>query len=101
MRRNKKVKKQSRLDRFLEIPKEISSEEPKLTIMGFNSLIIENYKGILEYQDFFVRISTHIGIININGYELNLNEMTTDDIEVTGKIEGIDFEKTIDDYEVK
>ena len=101
MRKNKKVKKQSRLDRILEIPKEISSEEPKIIINGFNEIIIENYKGILEYQDFFVRISTHIGIININGYELNLNEMTTDDIQVTGKIEGIDFEKTIDDYEVK
>ena len=97
MKNNKKIKKQNKIDRLLEIPKEISSEEPKITIMGFNQIIIENYKGILEYQDFFVRISTHIGIININGYELNLNEMTSDDIEVTGKIEGIDFEKTIDD----
>ena len=97
MKKNRKVRKQNRLDRILEIPKEISSEEPKITIMGFNSIVIENYKAILEYQDFFVRISTHIGIININGYELKLNEMTTDDIEVTGKIEGIDFEKTVDD----
>ena len=97
MKKNRKVRKQNKLDRILEIPKEISSEEPKLTIMGFNNIIIENYKAILEYQDFFVRISTHIGIININGYELKLNEMTTDDMEVTGKIEGIDFEKTVDD----
>ena len=97
MKKNRKVRKQNKLDRILEIPKEISSEEPKLTIMGFNNIIIENYKAILEYQDFFVRVSTYIGIININGYNLKLNEMTTDDIEVIGKIEGIDFEKTIDD----
>ncbi len=97
MNRNKKVKKQNRLDRLLEIPKEISSEEPKLILTGFNELIIQNYKSILEYQDFFIRISTYIGIVNINGFDLNLNEMTTDDIEVTGKIESIDFEKTIDD----
>ena len=95
--KNKKVRKQNKLDRILEIPKEISSEEPKLILTGFNNLIIENYKSILEYQDFFIRISTHIGIVNINGFELDLNEMTTDDIEVTGKIESIDFEKTIDD----
>ena len=52
MKNNKKIKKQNKIDRLLEIPKEISSEEPKITIMGFNQIIIENYKGILEYQDF-------------------------------------------------
>ena len=94
--KNKKNRKQNRLDKLLEIPNEISSNEPKVIINSFKEVIIENYKGILEYQDFLVRISTYIGIININGFELNLNEMTTDDIQVTGKIEGIDFERTID-----
>jgi sporulation protein YqfC len=95
--KSRKNKKQTKLDKLLDIPKEISSNEPKLIINGFNEVIIENYKGILEYQDFFIRLSTYIGIININGFELRLNEMTTDDIQVTGMIDGIDFEKTIDD----
>lgn len=97
MRRNaRKAKKQNRLERILEIPKEISSTEPKITIMGFNEILIENYKGILEYQEFYIRISTHIGIININGFNLGLNEMSSEDIMITGKIESIDFE-TIED----
>lgn len=93
----KTKKKQNRLEELLEIPKEISSENPKLTVVGFEELLVENYKAILEYQDFYVRLSTHIGIININGFELKLNEMTNDDILITGKIESIDFEKTIDE----
>lgn len=97
MRKQRKTKKQNRWEELLEIPKEISTEKPKLTIMGFEELLVENYKAILEYQDFYVRLSTHIGIININGFELNLNEMTNDDILITGKIESIDFEKTIDE----
>lgn len=97
MRRQRKVKKQNRFEELLEIPKEISSEKPKLTIMGFEELLVENYKNILEYQDFYIRLNTHIGIININGFELNLKEMTNDDILVIGKIESIDFEKTIDE----
>ena len=60
-------------------------------------MLIENYKGILEYQDFYIRISTHIGILNINGYDLYLEEMTTDDLLVTGKIESIDFETITDE----
>lgn len=97
MKRNKKIKKQNKLERMLEIPKEISSSEPKTTIMGFNEMLVENYKGILEYQEFFIRISTYSGIININGFNLNLTEMTNDDIMITGKIESIDFEQLIED----
>ena len=93
----KKTKRQSKFQELLEIPKEISSNEPKLTLIGFKELLIENYKSILEYQDFYIRINTYIGIININGYELDLNEMTTNDILIKGKIESIDFEKTIDE----
>ena len=56
-------------------------------------MLIENYKVILEYQDFYIRINTQIGIININGFNLKLNEMTSDDIMVIGDIDSIDFEK--------
>lgn len=97
MNKKTKGKKQNRLEKILEIPKEISSNEPRLTIMNFNEMLIENYKGILEYQEFFVRISTYSGIININGFNLNLTEMTSDDVMITGKIESIDYEQLIED----
>lgn len=91
-----KKKKTKKIDRILEIPPEVYSNVPKFTITGFEEIIIENYKGILEYEDFFVRISTHIGIVNINGYNLNLETMTNDDIRVKGKIESIDIERLVD-----
>ena len=92
----KRKNKASKLDMILNIPQEVSTNNPKLTVIGFEQLYIENHKGILEYQDFFIRLNTHIGIININGFNLKLDEMTTDDILVTGKIDSIDFENTID-----
>ena len=91
-----KRKKISKIDKILELPQEVYSNIPKITIIGFDEMIIENYKGILEYEEFFVRINTHIGIVSINGYELNLENMTDDDIKITGKIESIDIERTID-----
>lgn len=87
----------SKVNRLLEIPQEISSNIPKITIIGFEKMLIENYKSILEYQDFYIRISTYIGILNINGYHLNLNEMTTEDLLITGKIESFDFESITDE----
>ena len=44
-----------------------------------------------------MRLNTYIGIININGFNLNLEEMTTDDLLVTGKIDSIDFESTTEE----
>ena len=91
-----KKKNLKRLDKILELPQEVYSNIPKIIITGFDEMIIENFKGILEYEEFFVRINTHIGIVSINGYELNLENMTDDDIKITGKIESIDIERTID-----
>lgn len=97
--KNKKQGLRSKVNSVLEFPEEISVKIPKLTILKFEEVLIENYKGILEYQDFFVRIQTYIGIININGFKLTLEEMTTDDLLVKGKIESIDFESTIGNEE--
>ena len=83
--------KKRRLDKILEIPEEVYTNVPKITITGFSEIILENYKGILEYEEFFASISTHIGIVNINGYNLNLEKMTNDDIKITGKIESIEL----------
>ena len=94
MRKKSKLKKEKILDRLFEVPKEISTNEPKITIAGFKQMLIENYKVILEYQDFYIRINTYIGIININGFNLKLSEMTSDDIMISGDIDSIDFEKT-------
>ncbi len=95
--KRKNIKINNRIDRMLELPKEVYSNVPKITITGFEEMVIENFKGILEYEDFFVRINTHIGIVGINGYNLSLENMTDDDIKVKGKIESMEIERAIDD----
>ena len=68
MRKPKKQKNQNRFEKILEIPQELSSSEPKITIMGFNEMLIENYKGILEITD---------GTITGTRYGLSLSDGTT------------------------
>lgn len=86
----------SKIDRILEMPQEVYTDMPKITISGFDEMIIENFKGILEYEDYYIRINTSLGIININGYELKLENMTNDDIKVKGKVESVDIERNFD-----
>lgn len=90
------MKKSNKINRMLEMPKEIYTKEPKITLTGFEEMIIENYKGILEYEDYYVKISTYIGNININGFNLRLENMSEDDIKINGKIESLDIERKID-----
>ena len=97
MRKQRKKVAQNKINNLLEIPQEVSSNIPKVTITGFEQILIENYKTILEYQDFYIRLSTEIGILNINGFRLDLKEMTSDDLLITGKIDSIDFESIEDE----
>ena len=90
------MKKRNRFNDILEIPKEIYTNIPNFIITGFEDMIIENYKGILEYEDYFVRVNTYIGIVNIHGINLKLEKMTEDNLKITGKIESIELERIID-----
>ena len=92
-----KRKNQNKISKMLELPQEVYSNIPKIVITGFDEMIVENFKGILEYEEFFVQINTEIGIININGYGLMLENMTNDDIKVRGNIESIEIERTVDE----
>lgn len=41
-----------KFDKLFDIPEELTSDIVKITILGFNKMLVENYKAILEYQDF-------------------------------------------------
>ena len=89
-------KKINKIGKILEIPEEVYTNISKITVTGFDELILENYKGIIEYEENYTSISTYIGIVNIKGYNLNLEKMTNDDIKITGKIENIELERIED-----
>lgn len=86
------MSRKRKVDKLLELPQEICTNSSKITISGFQEILIENYKGILEYDDVFMKINTYDGIININGNDLKLEKMTEDNIILTGKLDSIDFE---------
>ena len=86
----------NKINKMLEIPKEAYTNEPKIIITGFNELIIENYKGILEYEDYYIKLSTFIGVINMNGCNLKLDKMTEDRLKILGRIESLDIERNVE-----
>ena len=40
----------NKIEKLLEIPAEVTTNIPKITLIGFNQLMIENYMGVIEYE---------------------------------------------------
>lgn len=95
MKNNRRTRFSNNVNKILEVPRELTENSPKFTIIGFDEMLVENYTGILEYEEFYIKIKTGIGNINISGFDLSLEEVTGDDIAVKGKIESIDIERII------
>jgi sporulation protein YqfC len=79
------------LAEMLELPKESVLNIPKLTIAGNKDMIIENYKGLLEFDSGGIRLGTGMGVIKITGSGLLIKEMTSDDIVISGRIHSLEF----------
>lgn len=75
----------------LELPKELLLNIPKIILLGNKSVVIENYKGILLFEDDTIKINTNSGIVGISGRKLKITEINADDLLVEGKIKAIEF----------
>jgi sporulation protein YqfC len=84
-----------RFSEVLELPKELVLDLPKLTIVGNGDMMIENYKGIMEYGSSRIRVNTGLGMIKITGEYLLLKEITSEDILITGDIHSLEFIKAV------
>lgn len=89
MPKGTKIKK--KITAMLELPKEIVLDLPLVSMIGSEELSIENYKGIVEYTDDRLRISTSCGILKIEGRRLCLKQITAERISVTGSISKFEY----------
>lgn len=73
------------------MPRDVIMGAPILTVTGQTELTVENYRGILEYTEFLIRIQTRIGQIRITGKNLMIEYYTNDEMKITGKVTEIKY----------
>lgn len=76
----------------LELPKDLMLGAAILTVTGRREALIANYKGILEYQDTFIRVQTKNCRILISGAHLAIEYYTNEEMKITGLIEEVRYE---------
>ncbi len=83
-----KKSKEKFLD-LLDMPPELLGNTFRITMIGNESILIEKYNSIIEYDENVIR--TENGI-TIQGTLLNIEEISDNEIFVTGKLLNIEFE---------
>lgn len=77
---------------IVDLPKDIILDLPRITMVGNLQLVIENHRGILEFEGQEVRIMLEHGNIRIKGDNLTLRSIQVDEIVVDGSIKELVFE---------
>jgi sporulation protein YqfC len=76
---------------YLEIPRDLALNLPRIVLFGDMQVIVENHLGIIEYTSGTVRVSTGVGELVIAGQELTLRAIHQEEIAVEGKIASLSF----------
>ena len=80
-----------KLSEVLELPKDAIMDLPKFEMIGNRELLIENYKGILEYSDMTIKINASRFVVTIIGRQLEIKSMTQNGIYIVGYINSVEF----------
>lgn len=75
----------------VDISKDIILDTVLIRMTGTHEIILENYKGILEYSDKRIRVKTNPKIVNISGSLLEIRTITDELLIIAGGISGITF----------
>ena len=81
----------TRIAEAADIPKDVALGAPVLVLTGRTELTIENYMGILEYTEEYVRIRCRGGEIRVDGKKLLIEYYTNLDMKITGWISSVAF----------
>lgn len=76
---------------FLEIPRDLVLDIPKLTLVGRNELYLENHRGIIQYNPRLLRLNLSRGFLEIEGQDLEIRALMPEELHITGEIVSVRF----------
>lgn len=80
-----------RMERALELPCGTLTSAARMELSGNRRVVVEGCRGILEYEEGQIRLSTASGEVRFMGRDLCMNCLTEDSAVVTGVILSVEF----------
>ena len=75
----------------LEIPQTAQNGMPQIELLGNREALVDGCRGVLQYEDTVVRISTGRMIVRFTGQDLCICALQAGQIRITGTIAGVDY----------
>lgn len=89
--KDRKRQFQQQVSNFLDIPRDLMMDLPKVVMVGDVQVQVENHRGIVVYTPEEVKVNTTLGDLQITGADLSLKNILPDEILVEGRIKSIVF----------
>lgn len=84
---------QKRIGETLDLPEDLFSGGPRITLIGFTVVMIEDFQHIVIFSDEEVVVEVGNGRVELWGKNLVLTEILPHEIEIKGEIHGLKLQK--------
>lgn len=84
-----------RLSTLFDLPREVTENLARVTLIGPVELRVENHKGILEFNPERLRLLTGSGELVVTGQGLRIGRIFQDEATVEGRIRGVGWEAPV------
>lgn len=75
-----------------DLPGEVLSGLPKLTVTGNRRLHVECHRGLLEYDPSLIIINGGSVLVTVRGSNMDISAMNAEEILISGFIDNIDMQ---------
>ena len=75
----------------LDLPSDVMAGVPRIELLGKDQCSIEPHRGLLEYSEYRVCVSTDMGTVQILGKYMRIKQMNSFRMVVSGQLHNIGF----------
>ncbi len=76
---------------FLDLPKDVVFDIPRMTMIGNMQLYIENHRGVKQFSDRMLKLQLTTGSVEIIGQQLVIRAILTEEVMIEGIIEQVKY----------
>ncbi|XEC96817.1 sporulation protein YqfC [Paenibacillus tarimensis] len=74
---------------ILDVPQDVVSDLPRMTMIGNCQLYIENHRGVIHFSSDKLKLALSKGVLEVTGNELVIRAIWTEEVFIEGRITNI------------
>ena len=76
----------------LDLPQDVVFDLPRITMIGNMQMYVENHRGVLKFTDSCLKLALPHGNMEIQGKDLSIRAILTEEVFIEGQIVEVKFE---------